>query len=134
MRVLIVEDEPYAQNELKRLLAKTGKEIEILDCLDSVDEAVEWFQLNDEPDLLFLDIQLSDGLSFEIFNQVKFKTPVIFTTAYDEYAIQAFKLNSIDYLLKPIKSDELEAALEKFSGLSEQYGKKEEAGTEYGAD
>ena len=128
MRVLIVEDEPYAQNELKRLLAKTGKEIEILDCLDSVDEAVEWFQLNDEPDLLFLDIQLSDGLSFEIFNQVKFKTPVIFTTAYDEYAIQAFKLNSIDYLLKPIKSDELEAALEKFSGLSEQYGKKERQG------
>lgn len=128
MKVLIVEDEPYAQNELKRLLTKTGKDIEVLDCIDSVEDAVDWFNINDEPDLLFLDIQLSDGLSFEIFNKIKLKTPVIFTTAYDEYAIQAFKLNSIDYLLKPIKSEELSEALEKFSGIADHYNRHDSGG------
>ncbi len=128
MKVLIVEDEPYAQNELKRLLSRTEKEIDVLECIDSVEETVEWFRHHEEPDLIFLDIQLSDGLSFDIFNHVKIKAPVIFTTAYDEYAIQAFKVNSIDYLLKPIKFEELNAALEKFSALSKQYGDKEEKG------
>ncbi|MCB0805466.1 MAG: response regulator transcription factor [Bacteroidales bacterium] len=119
MKVLIVEDEPYAQNELKRLLDRTEIEMEILECIDSVEEAVEWFRSNEAPDLIFLDIQLSDGLSFDIFSQVKVKAPVIFTTAYDEYAIQAFKLNSIDYLLKPIKYEELKTALDKLGELSE---------------
>jgi DNA-binding LytR/AlgR family response regulator len=128
MKVLIVEDEPYAQNELKRLLARTGKPIEILECIDSVEEAVEWFESNEEPDLIFLDIQLSDGLSFDIFNHTRVKAPVIFTTAYDEYAVQAFKLNSIDYLLKPVKFEDLEAALEKLTGLAEQFGKQEPRG------
>ena len=128
MKVLIVEDEPYAQNELKRLLARTEKKMEILECIDSVEEAVEWFQNNEEPDLIFLDIQLSDGLSFDIFNDVHIKAPVIFTTAYDEYAIQAFKLNSIDYLLKPIKFEELNNALEKLSEFTEQLGKKDNKG------
>ena len=128
MKVLIVEDEPYAQNELKRLLTKTGRDIEVLDCIDSIEEAVEWFQSNEEPDLIFLDIQLSDGLSFEIFNQIKINAPIIFTTAYDEYAIQAFKLNSIDYLLKPIKSEDLEVALDKLSKLGEQLGKNQDRG------
>ncbi len=82
--------------------------------LHSVKEAVEWFKANDHPDLILLDIQLSDGLSFEIFERVKVKSAIIFTTAYDEYALKAFKLNSIDYLLKPIDDDELESAIEKF--------------------
>jgi len=128
MKVLIVEDEPYAQNELKRLLARTEKDMEVLECIDSVEETVEWFQNNEEPDLLFLDIQLSDGLSFDIFRQVSIKAPVIFTTAYDEYAIQAFKVNSIDYLLKPLKFEELVGALNKLSGLTERFGKNEVGG------
>jgi DNA-binding LytR/AlgR family response regulator len=121
MKVIIVEDEPYARNELKRLLAKLPDEIEILELLDSVEDTVEWLRENPPPDLLFLDIQLSDGLSFEIFGQVEVKTPVIFTTAYDEYAIKAFQVNSIDYLLKPIKQEALAAAVEKYKSLTEQF-------------
>lgn len=121
MKVLIIEDEPFAQNELKRLLANSGLEIAIIDCLDSVEESVNWLKSNKPPDLVFIDIQLSDGLSFEIFKQVKITTPVIFTTAYDEYAIQAFKVNSVDYLLKPIKQSELNDALNKFQSLGKQY-------------
>ena len=89
-------------------------DIEASAMLHSVKEAVEWFKANDHPDLILLDIQLSDGLSFEIFERVKVKSAIIFTTAYDEYALKAFKLNSIDYLLKPIDDDELESAIEKF--------------------
>lgn len=89
-------------------------DIEASAMLHSVKEAVEWFKTNDHPDLILLDIQLSDGLSFEIFERVKVKSAIIFTTAYDEYALKAFKLNSIDYLLKPIDDDELESAIEKF--------------------
>lgn len=125
MKVLIVEDEPYAQNELKRLLVKTGRNIEIIGCIDSIEDAVDWFRANKGPDLIFLDIQLSDGLSFEIFNQVSIKTPVIFTTAFDEYAIRAFQVNSIDYLLKPIRFEDLKKALDKFSSLSGQFENKE---------
>ncbi|MDP2721208.1 MAG: LytTR family DNA-binding domain-containing protein [Bacteroidales bacterium] len=118
--VLIVEDEPHAQNELKRLLAKSGHDVHVLDCIDSVEEAINWINKNEEPDILFFDIQLSDGLSFEIFKHIKTKTPVIFTTAFDEYAIQAFKVNSVDYLLKPIKQHELTAALDKFKALKDE--------------
>ncbi len=123
MKVLIVEDEPFAQNELKRLLAKTRFNVEVLDCTDSVEDTVRWLNNNPSPDLIFLDIQLSDGLSFEIFKQTRVSAPIIFTTAFDEYAIRAFKLNSIDYLLKPIKQDELEEAIEKLEALKKQFSK-----------
>jgi len=124
MKVLIIEDEPYARRELKRLLAKVPAEITVLECIDSIEDAVLYLKSNSAPDLMFFDIQLSDGLSFEIFNQVDIKTPVIFTTAFDEYAIKAFKVNSIDYLLKPIKLNELINAIKKYEDLSEQFGNK----------
>ena len=123
MNVLIIEDEPFAQNELKRLLAIAIPEVVILDCIDSVEDSVLWFSKNRHPDLVFMDIQLADGLSFEIFNEIKIISPVIFTTAFDEYAIQAFKVNSIDYLLKPVELIELEKALEKLDELKKQYRK-----------
>jgi DNA-binding LytR/AlgR family response regulator len=124
MKILIIEDEPFAQQELQRLLRQAGVEFELLACLDTVEDSVEWIRENPPPDLVFLDIQLADGLSFDIFNKVKLKSPVIFTTAYDEYAIRAFKLNSIDYLLKPIKLDELKEALEKLDSLKSQFSMK----------
>jgi DNA-binding LytR/AlgR family response regulator len=122
MNVLIVEDEPYARNEMKRLLARVPATVNVLECTDSVEDTVEWLSENPPPDLIFLDIQLSDGLSFEIFNQVEVNAPVIFTTAFDEYAIRAFKVNSIDYLLKPIKQEDLEQAIHKYEQLSSQAG------------
>lgn len=120
IKVLIIEDEPFAQNELKRLLNNSPSELEVLDCIDSIEDAINWLNINPQPDLLFFDIQLSDGLSFEIFNAVKITAPVIFTTAYDEYAIQAFKVNSIDYLLKPIEQESLNNALKKLDNWKEQ--------------
>jgi len=125
MKVLIIEDEPFAQTELIRLLGNATSEAEIIGTLDSVETAISWFENNSEPDLVFLDIQLSDGLSFEIFEHVKFRCPVIFTTAFDEYAIEAFKLNSIDYLLKPIKPVALKQALDKYFGIKETYKTRE---------
>lgn len=113
MKVLIVEDESIAAKRLTNLLTKLEPDMEILDQLDSVKTAVKWLSRH-EADLLFFDIQLADGLSFEILNQVNIKTPIIFTTAFDEYAIKAFKVNSIDYLLKPIDPEELQNALDKF--------------------
>lgn len=113
MRVLIVEDESMAARRLSQLLQKSQPDIEILTTLDSVKRAVKWLGEN-EADLLFFDIQLADGLSFEIFEQVEVNAPIIFTTAFDEYAIKAFKLNSIDYLLKPIDPEELDQALLKY--------------------
>ncbi|WP_298903272.1 LytTR family DNA-binding domain-containing protein [uncultured Psychroserpens sp.] len=112
MRVIIIEDEKPSARRLKRMLAEVQIETDIM--LHSVEESIDWFQNNEHPDLIFLDIQLSDGLSFEIFETVEIKSAVIFTTAYDEYALQAFKLNSIDYLLKPIDEDDLEKAVSKF--------------------
>jgi len=123
MKVLIIEDEPHAQKELKRLLNKADPSIQVLDCLDSVEDSVNWIKNNESPDLLFLDIQLSDGIGFDIFKQVDIKVPVIFTTAYDQYAIQAFKVNSIDYLLKPVKQDDLNAAIRKLKSLTEKSDK-----------
>lgn len=113
MKVLIVEDESMAAKRLSSMLLKLEPDAEILDVLDSVKTAVKWLSRN-EADLLFFDIQLADGLSFEILNQVNIQTPIIFTTAFDEYAIKAFKVNSIDYLLKPIDPEELQNALDKF--------------------
>jgi len=110
--IVIVEDEKPAARSLERKLEKLGYSTAMK--LTSVEEAVQWFGSNKEPDLIFLDIQLSDGLSFEIFEQVDLNSAIIFTTAYDEYALRAFKLNSIDYLLKPIQEDELANAIQKF--------------------
>lgn len=115
MDVIIIEDEKPAARRLARLLADLGVEVSTM--LHSVEESVSWFQENEHPDLIFLDIQLSDGLSFEIFDVIEVKSAIIFTTAYDEYALQAFKLNSIDYLLKPIDDEELEAAVKQFQKL-----------------
>ncbi|KRD12801.1 LytR family transcriptional regulator [Flavobacterium sp. Root901] len=112
MITLIIEDEKPAARLLQRKLEKLDVTVETM--LHSVEESVEWFTNNQHPDLIFLDIQLSDGLSFEIFEKVAIKSAIIFTTAYDEYALKAFKLNSIDYLLKPIDEDDLETAVSKF--------------------
>ncbi len=112
MKVIIIEDEKPSARRLQRMLNKLHVETETM--LHSVEESIEWFQNNEHPDLIFLDIQLSDGLSFEIFDAVEIKSVIIFTTAYDEYALQAFKLNSIDYILKPIDEDELTEAVNKY--------------------
>lgn len=117
-KVLIIEDEKPAAEWLSQLLMKFDPRISILARIDSVRGAEEWFLKNAAPDLAFMDIQLADGLSFEIFERVKVPCPVIFTTAYQEYAIKAFKVNSIDYLLKPISWDDLEAAFLKFKSQS----------------
>jgi two-component system response regulator LytT len=114
MKVLIIEDENAAARRLEKLLQEVAPEAEIVGRLDSVEASVEWFQANPQPDLILLDIHLADGASFEIFEHVRIKSPVIFTTAYDEYALKAFKVNAVDYLLKPIKINELEHAIEKF--------------------
>ena len=120
MNIIIIEDEKPAARLLQRKLEKLDIKVEVM--LHSVEEAISWFSTNNHPDLIFLDIQLSDGLSFEIFQKIDIKSAVIFTTAYDEYALQAFKLNSIDYLLKPIDEEELEIAVSKFK---ERFPKKE---------
>lgn len=112
MNVLIIEDEKPAARRLARMLNELG--VKANNMLHSVEESINWFQNNQHPDLIFLDIQLSDGLSFEIFEEIPVKSAIIFTTAYDEYALKAFKLNSIDYLLKPIDEDELKVAIDKF--------------------
>lgn len=117
MKVLIVEDEKVASDRLKSLIKKYDASIEIVQVLDSVKTAAQWLMNNPSPDLLFFDIQLGDGLSFEIFDIVDVKAPVIFTTAYDEYAIKAFKVNSIDYLLKPLDYDDVKNALRKFNDI-----------------
>jgi DNA-binding LytR/AlgR family response regulator len=118
IRTLIIEDETPAANRLEKLLKEIDPGIEILDKLESVESAVEWFQENKQPDLLMLDIQLADGQSFDIFKKVKVDCFVIFTTAYDEYAIKAFELNSIDYLLKPIDKAKLSTGIQKFRNLN----------------
>ncbi|WP_284651929.1 LytR/AlgR family response regulator transcription factor [Flavobacterium terrisoli] len=112
MNIIIIEDEKPAARLLQRKVEKLGLQVNTL--LHSVEESIHWFNSNTHPDLIFLDIQLSDGLSFEIFENIDIKSAVIFTTAYDEYALRAFKLNSIDYLLKPIDEDDLETAVNKF--------------------
>ncbi|MFC0261908.1 LytR/AlgR family response regulator transcription factor [Fontibacter flavus] len=117
MKVLIIEDEKPAANRLKQLILEVLPEAKIDGNLESITAASQWLKTNDEPDLIFCDIQLADGLSFEIFNRVKVNSPIIFTTAFDQYAIKAFKLNSIDYLLKPISPKELEGAVQKFKSL-----------------
>lgn len=118
MNVIIIEDEKPAARRLSRMLEELG--VQASHMLHSVEESIEWFQNNEHPDLIFLDIQLSDGLSFEIFEHVTISSAIIFTTAYDEYALKAFKLNSIDYLLKPLDEDELKTAVEKYNNQQTQ--------------
>lgn len=118
MTILIIEDEEPAFRRLQKMLKELVPDHTLLDQIVSVSSAVKWFKENQAPDLIISDIQLSDGISFEIFKQVDIKCPVIFTTAYDQYAIEAFKVNSIDYLLKPVKKEELEKAVTKFRALT----------------
>src|SRR5882724_12824273 len=122
MRVIIIEDEIPAANRLVKMLQGIHDEIEVIKKIDSVELAVSFLRSAENIDLIFMDIQLADGLSFDIFKQVEVKSPVIFTTAFDQYTLKAFKVNSIDYLLKPIDEKELRLAVEKYQEL---YHKKE---------
>jgi len=115
LQILIIEDEERSANRLEKLILEARPEVRIVSKCESVAESIEWLKTNPSPDLIFSDIQLSDGLSFEIFERIKVASPVIFTTAYDQYAIRAFKNNGIDYLLKPMVPEELTASLERFS-------------------
>jgi len=127
MNVLIVEDEKLAEEYLNNLLQKLDYNINVVGKTDSVKNSIKWFLKNPVPDLVFMDIDLGDGLCFEIFEVIELKCPIIFTTAYDEYAIKAFKVNSIDYLLKPVNKEELEGALEKFLQLQISSQERKEA-------
>ncbi|MNJ85361.1 Sensory transduction protein LytR [compost metagenome] len=118
--VLIIEDEKPNADRLKRLIHEAFPQFKILAVLECVGECIEWFQENEHPDVVMMDVRLSDGLSFEIFEKVEIKSPVIFTTAYDEYAVRAFKYNSIDYLLKPVDPKELQTAFEKLMSQNSQ--------------
>lgn len=113
-KVIIIEDEPTASRRLVTMLSKCEINLKVIDILDSVEEAAKYLKVFTEYDLLFMDIQLGDGISFDIFEQVVIEKPIIFTTAYDEYALKAFKVNSIDYLLKPIDQEDLNQALDRF--------------------
>ncbi|MEA3476924.1 MAG: LytTR family DNA-binding domain-containing protein [Bacteroidota bacterium] len=118
MKVLIIEDEKIAANNLETMLHQIDVNIDVQSKIDSIEESVKWLS-NNTAELIFLDIHLADGLCFKIFEQIEIKTPIIFTTAYDQYAIRAFKVNSIDYLLKPIDIQQLEQSLEKFRELNQ---------------
>jgi DNA-binding LytR/AlgR family response regulator len=118
--ILIIEDEEPAALRLKKLLKSIDPDIKILGIIDTIESAVKWFESHTQPDLIMLDIQLGDGLSFNIFRQIKVDSYVIFTTAYDEYAIKAFELNSIDYLLKPVDETRLSQSIQKFRRLQPQ--------------
>jgi two-component system, LytTR family, response regulator LytT len=113
MKVLIIEDEPAAARRLSKMLLEIEPAAQILACLDSVEQSLAWLADNPPPDLILMDIQLADGHSFEIFRHLDVESPVIFTTAYDEYALQAFRVHALDYLLKPIKRDELDQAIQR---------------------
>ncbi|GHN03269.1 DNA-binding response regulator [Cytophagales bacterium WSM2-2] len=118
MNILIVEDEPQAAQRLEKLVKQIIPEATILGQIDSVKKSVSWLKSNPAPDLILMDIQLADGISFQIFEQCEVKSAVIFTTAYDEYALKAFKVNSIDYILKPVDDQELRTAVQKYQRLT----------------
>lgn len=120
MKILIVEDEELAVKKLQKTLSLVDASAEVTGVTGSIKETLNWLSENPEPDLILMDIELADGQSFEIFNLAEVKSPVIFTTSYDEYALKAFKVNSVDYLLKPIQKEDLEAALNKFKKLKGQ--------------
>jgi len=117
MRILLIEDEHYAAKRLQKLVLDELPDARILDVLDSIEDSVNWLSSHIEPNLIFMDIQLADGLSFQIFEKIQVKCPIIFTTAYDEYALNAFKVNSIDYLLKPIETEALRKAINKYQEI-----------------
>jgi len=121
MRVLIIEDEAPAFRRLEKILLEIDPDTQILEVLDSVEDTVKWLNNHASPDLILMDIQISDGISFQIFEEVEVKCPVIFTTAFDEYLLKAFRVNSIDYLLKPIKKEELSDALTKYQNLKSAF-------------
>ena len=127
MKVVIIEDEYYASEKLKNELNQISNEIEVISVLESCDACITFFKENDEYDLVFSDIHLADGICFNIFSEIDIKAPIIFTTAYDKYALQAFETNGIDYLLKPIQPERLQKALDKFSSMKSS----EEAGSLY---
>lgn len=114
MKILIIEDEELAVKKLQKTLQSVDKDAEVIGTTDCISTSVEWLKGNPAPDLILMDIELLDGQSFEIFNRVEVKSPVIFTTSYDEYALKAFKVNSVDYLLKPVQKEDLAAALDKY--------------------
>ena len=120
MRVLIVEDETAAYENLVDILGEVSYDIQIAGNTESVTQTIHWLQSNPAPDLIFMDIHLSDGSAFTIFDKMELETPIIFTTAYDRYAIEAFKVNSIDYLLKPVKVEDVKQALDKYKKLTRQ--------------
>ena len=113
MKILIIEDEAPAARQLTKMLLQSDPSIVVIEVIDSIEASVKWLQTFPTPDAVFMDIQIADGLSFDIFNHVEIACPVVFTTAFDQYAIKAFKVNAIDYLLKPIDEDELSMTLEK---------------------
>jgi two-component system LytT family response regulator len=121
MNVLIIEDEAPAARRLEQLIKDYDSSVSIVGVIESITAAVRWLKEHESPDLIFMDIQLADGISFEIFRQMEVKTPVIFTTAYDQYTLQAFKVNSIGYLLKPISQDELNESMRKYNDLKELF-------------
>lgn len=116
MKIVIIEDEIPAANRLEKLIHECNSSAEIVEVLDTVEDAIDWFENNEHPDLVFSDIQLADGISFEIYEKVEVDCPIVFTTAYDQYAIKAFELNSIDYLLKPFTKEQLEKSFIKLEG------------------
>lgn len=126
MKVLIIEDEKPASDRMQRLLRTIEEGIEIISVIDTVDGAVEWFANNPSPDLVFMDIQLLDGMSFEIFKEVEVKAPVIFVTSFNNYAIEAFKVNGIDYLLKPLDIDDLKKSIAKYHRLKDSFSVADE--------
>jgi two-component system, LytTR family, response regulator LytT len=121
MKVLIIEDEELAVKKLQKTLASVDPGAEVVGVADSIRSSVNWLQTNPTPDLILMDIELADGQSFEIFDKVEVKSTVIFTTSYDEYALKAFKVNSIDYLLKPVQKEDLQAALDKLKSIKSMY-------------
>ena len=122
MKVIIIEDEGPAADKLKHALAKWDQEAQTIAVLKSINESIKWFNENPMPDLIFMDIELSDGLSFQIFEKVTVTCPVVFTTAYDDYWQEAFEHNGIDYLLKPVKQDKLEVTMAKYESLKKHFG------------
>ncbi|HEU4471862.1 MAG TPA: LytTR family DNA-binding domain-containing protein [Flavisolibacter sp.] len=126
MKILIVEDEDLAVKKLKKTLLSVDDSATVVGEADSIKTTVSWLQNNPSPDLILMDIELADGQSFEIFNHVEVKSPVIFITSYDEYALKAFKVNSVDYLLKPVQKEDLSAALEKFRQMKKIYTPEQE--------
>lgn len=128
MKILIVEDEELAVKKIQKTLSSVDESANVIGITDSIEGTVQWLESNPAPDLILMDIELSDGQSFEIFNLTEVKSPVIFTTSYDEYALKAFKVNSVDYLLKPIQKEELQSALNKFKQVKSAYSKKDDAG------